>query len=769
MTTATKDAAPVRDPGAHRPLSAPRSVRSGPLRVALVGCGAVARANLVPVLAGHDRLKLTALVDRDEDRARELAAPYQVPRVLTDLDALTPDVADAVILATPPAHHAPATLALAARGLHVFVEKPMAITAANAEAMVEAADRAGVALGVGLYRRFLPSVRLLRHLVETRAYGVPLAIDVEEGGPYGWQLATLDVLTRHAGGGGVLIDLGSHLIDELLFVVPGRPVLDSFQDNARGGIETDCVAHFGIATGDAGIPVRMELSRTRELRNSIRVECERATLELRRSDFTRVLVHPAGPTSAEVELTAAWAGHGEFVGYQAFRDEIDDWLGAIEAGTEPGLSGRSVLPVVRLIEDCYGRRTDLPEPWTDEGLRPIDRGVPSGAISVTPVRRRVLVTGAGGFVGGRTVELLRERHGWDVVALVHRPGGAARLARWPGEIATGDVCSPADMARVAAGCDAVVHCAVGTIWPPDAARKVTVDGTRIVADAALAAGVKRFVHISTLFVHRREGGNVLDETAPLDPPAADGYGQAKLAAERALQRVARKGLNTVVLRPARIYGPFSKTFTVRPLQALAAGRFAIRGDAGVPANMVYIDNVVDAIARALEAPAGLGGSAFLIADPDQVSLGEFYGFFAPAGGGVRLVPDMDAGIGTAPGLVGSLVGAGRTILTSPQLRAFVRKVLDTDPIGTLPRRLWDASPGLQQSLLRRFGADAAVIYRPAGGPGGGALVYYGEAARVSIKQAERALGYAPPVPRDRAMALTREWARYARLVPGDTA
>jgi predicted dehydrogenase/nucleoside-diphosphate-sugar epimerase len=760
------------------PQPGPKLAR-GTVRIAVVGCGAVARANLLPVLAGHERVQISALVDRDGDRARSLADAYQVSGVFTDMDVLTTAVCDAVVLATPPAHHAEATISLVERGLHVFVEKPMATTQADAEAMVEAADRAGMALGVGLYRRFLPSVRLLKQLVETGEFGAPLAVDIEEGGSYGWDLATLDVLTRAGGGGGVLIDIGSHLVDELLYLIPGCATLDSAEDNARGGIETDCVVHLDLATAHGHLPVRLELSRTRDLRNSIRVECEEATLELRRPDFTQVLVHRRAsdgdgrPAGKAAELTATWARAGEFIGYQAFREQFDDWLAAIAGGREPLVSGRSVLPVVRLIDECYRRRTDLPEPWTDEGLpkeRPASAGhvvgrAEAGRSSGARPRRRVLVTGAGGFLGGRTVEILRERFGWDIVPLVRSPKSAARLARWPVEVALGDVCSPEDMARAVRGCDAVVHCAVGTDWPPEAARKVTVDGTRTVAEAALAAGVRRFVHISTFFVHQRDKDGILDETTPLAPPETDGYGQAKLAAERALERVARKGLNAIVLRPVRIYGPFSKTFTIRPLQALAAGRFVIRGP-DVPANMVYVDNVVEAIACAIGAPDPLGGSAYLIADPEQVSLGEFYGSFArPAGLVVRTAPEAGSELPPPrPTLASRWASAARTIATSAEVRAVVRKVIYTDPIGTWARRLWEASPTFQQSMLRRFGADAAVVYRPSAQKGADDLIYYGELAAVSAARAERELGLQVPTSRERAMALTLEWARHARLL-----
>jgi predicted dehydrogenase/nucleoside-diphosphate-sugar epimerase len=736
-------------------------VTTKPLRVALVGCGAVSRENLLPVLAGHEGMLLAALVDRDEKRAQELAQAYGVSQVLSDAGALDREHFDAVILATPPAHHAPATLACISKGLHVFVEKPMAITVADAQSMVDAADRAGVTLSVGLYRRFLPSVQLLRALIERREFGRPIAVDAEEGGPYGWPLASLDLLKRSSGGGGVLIDLGSHVIDLVTFVLQARATLDGYQDNDRGGIETDCLLQASLETESGSVPLRLELSRTRELRGSIKIECEHATLELVRANFNEVFVHRhqnAG-SGESIQFSAAWTAHTPFVGYEAFRREVDDWVTAISQGTVPVLSGRSVVPVVGLIEDAYRNKTALTEPGDVSVVTPV-----VGAAH----RKRVLVTGAGGFLGGRAVEMLRDRYGWDVVPLVREPKSAARLARWPNEILLGDICSRADMLRAMKGCDAVLHCAVGTSWKPDETRRVTVDGTRVVAEAALAAGVKRLVHISTLNVHQRDGVSLIDESVALQPPPRDSYGQNKLEAERVLATVASNGLSTIVIRPTRIYGPFSRTFTIRPFQALSEGRLAIGGNPDVPANMVYVDNVVAAIARALEAPDRLGGSAYLITDTDQVSLREFYEFFGRQTGlAVRLLPDWrhDAPSETGAAFASRWLSGVKTIARSSELRGIVRRVLDTDPIGTLPRRMWERSPQFQQRMLRRFGADSAIIYRRPPEGGGDDLVYYGEAARVSAAKAERELGFIPELPQAQAMVLTLDWGRYARLLP----
>jgi uncharacterized protein YbjT (DUF2867 family) len=298
-------------------------------------------------------------------------------------------------------------------------------------------------------------------------------------------------------------------------------------------------------------------------------------------------------------------------------------------------------------------------------------------------------------------------------------------------------------------------------------RRVTVDGTRTVAEAALRAGVKRFVHISSMFVHRRDGGGVLDENVPLDPPAHDGYAQNKLLAERVVQELGSKGLSTITLRPSRIYGPFSRTFTVRPLQAMAEGQFVIKGDPHVPANMVYVDNVVHAIASALDAPEALGGRAYLVSEPDQLSLYEFFGFFAAsANRPIRVIPNVAVpSAGPQAGVLSRWLAGCRTIVLAPEVRALIHRIMDTDPVGAVPRRLWESSPRAQSALLRLFRVDAAVTYRVPADTAPADLAYYGDAGLVSTAKATQELGFVPEVARTRAMELTRHWAEYARLLP----
>lgn len=738
-----------------------------PVRLAIVGCGAMVRENLLPVLAGHDAVRLTALVDVNEAAARTLADSYGVSTVLGSTSSLDRSLADAVIIATPPGLHAPQTVELAGRGLHVFVEKPMAIRASDAEQMVSAADAAGVTLAVGLYRRLLPSTRLLRGMMESGIVGAPLAIDVEEGGEYGWPLATLANLTPGLGGGGVLIDIGSHLLDVIQFLVPGTMELVSHADNARGGVETDSLLTLRLSGAQRILPCRVELSRTRKLRNSIRVECERGVLELPRGEFSDVQVHfndlkigDALTGNRPVRVSSRWSDAEPPIGYQTFRAEIDDWLEAMAHGREPVLSGRSGTSTVRVIEQAYAARRVMSEVWTDEGLTAAPRLRPR------PSPRRVLITGASGFIGCRTAEILALRERCEVRAIVRSPSNAARLARLGVQMVPGDICSADDMASAIDGCDAVIHCAVGNSWQRAETIRTTVEGTRTVAETARRAGVERFVHISSMAVHGRVPTPTLDESTPLVDAGDDSYGGDKRRAEDEVQRQIREGLRAVILRPARVYGPFGKTFTTRPLQNLAHGRFVLAGPYDGPSSMVYVDNVVEAILCALSSGDAALGEAFEINDPDQLSWRAFYQVFGDAFGATVRVSDAAASAPAAAAPAGVLTQWRRgitEIVMSPELRGLARRCMQTDPIGRLPRKLWDDVPAVRKRIQSALGMTDAAIYRPDQTSGPADVTFRTESALVVADKAARVLGFAPAVSRERAMALTIDWARSARI------
>jgi putative NADH-flavin reductase len=256
--------------------------------------------------------------------------------------------------------------------------------------------------------------------------------------------------------------------------------------------------------------------------------------------------------------------------FATFGRQFDDWTGAIRSGGEPTLSGRSALPTSRLIDACYQTMAQpMAEPWVERGLAAKARAPLSNGAARPPVVHvgghagRVLVTGASGFIGSRVVELLRLREQCDVRALVHNPGNASRLARLDVEMVQGDL-GAGDVKRYVAECDSVIHCAIGTDWAePRKIYEVTVGGTRRLAEAALAASLRRLVHVSTMSVYGDDGvlTGVIDESAPVRPMRGSVYGKSKADAERAVLDAARRGLPAIVMRP--------RFFSVEPDQSMS--------------------------------------------------------------------------------------------------------------------------------------------------------------------------------------------------------
>lgn len=138
---------------------------SNPLKIAVVGCGAFAEQYHLPVLSGHPNIKLQCLVDRDTDRRVRLAKAYKVTSYCSDVSELCGQGIDGVILATPPSHHCTGTIDLLEHGFHVLVEKPMAFNLADAQSMCTAAASNNRVLSVGVYKRLLPAIQLIKEMI----------------------------------------------------------------------------------------------------------------------------------------------------------------------------------------------------------------------------------------------------------------------------------------------------------------------------------------------------------------------------------------------------------------------------------------------------------------------------------------------------------------------------------------------------------------------------------------------------------------------------
>jgi nucleoside-diphosphate-sugar epimerase len=213
---------------------------------------------------------------------------------------------------------------------------------------------------------------------------------------------------------------------------------------------------------------------------------------------------------------------------------------------------------------------------------------------------------------------LRDR-GDDVSALVRRASVSTGLRESGADLIEGDLASLEAITRLVDGVDAVLHVAAvyRTAGHPDSYyRDVNVGGTERLLEAAAAAGVRRFVHTSTVGVHGHVSDPPADESAPFKP--GDIYQATKAEAETlALEFQRRRGLPLVVVRPGAIYGP-GETRLLKLFRAIARGRYAIVGSGETFYHPVYIDDLVQGFLLALDCHE-VAGESFLICGPEYVS------------------------------------------------------------------------------------------------------------------------------------------------------
>ena len=231
----------------------------------------------------------------------------------------------------------------------------------------------------------------------------------------------------------------------------------------------------------------------------------------------------------------------------------------------------------------------------------------------------VLITGASGFLGAALVDVFRAA-GFPVRILVRASSPRTNLTWTDVETAEGDMRDAAAVAGAMRGMRYLVHAAADyRLWAPDMEELVRTnrDGTRLLMEAALRAGVERIVYTSSVAtIKPHDDGTPADETRPLTPGTAIGaYKRSKVVAERVVdEMVARDGLPAVIVNPSTPIGPrdVKPTPTGRIIQEAALGRMPAFVDTGL--NLAHVDDVAQGHLLALR--KGRIGERYILGGED---------------------------------------------------------------------------------------------------------------------------------------------------------
>ena len=321
------------------------------LRFGVIGCGGISTLYQLPALRASPAVELEAVCDTDGAWAQGVARRFGARRVLQDFRECIGQV-DAVLVATPNHTHADIACVLLEAGIHVLCEKPMANTSAEIERMLDTANRSGSRLMAAHCLRFSPNVMLLKQMIAAGWFGDITSMSAAIGGPYEAG-AQRTHFRRHKGlaGGGVLIDLGTHVIDLALWLSDDRPANLVYSASSAPGWEVETDSELTLEFG----PNRRALltaSYTRMLDATLRVRG--------RSGWAAVPLY----RPAELVLFSRQARICRRAGLQRlllseesmYTRQIAHFCEAVASGEPFVVRADEVRAVMQVIERCYEKR-----------------------------------------------------------------------------------------------------------------------------------------------------------------------------------------------------------------------------------------------------------------------------------------------------------------------------------------------------------------------------------------------------------------------------
>ncbi|PYV39915.1 MAG: hypothetical protein DMG06_21805 [Acidobacteria bacterium] len=325
-------------------------------RLALVGAGLITQEAHLPAALVSDKVEVAALIDPVVERARSLARSYGIsPRIAESVTEAFGYI-DGAVIATPNHTHKDIAVACLEAGVATLIEKPLASSLADGEAIVAAAQKTGAPVAVGYSTRFRDNIVLLKDLLAQSYFGQIRRFLHQFGTAGGWAPLSAYNLKRDASGGGVLVVTGTHFLDRMLHFW-GYPSRVALEDDSLGGPEANCQAHFHYTQGFDGMA---RYSKTFRLPGGTAIETDRGVVLLRDTDEAEIVFYPRESQNVAQVIQRR---ERPAAAPSVFQLQIEDFVDACLTHQSPRVDASQGLLSLKLLDDLYQHRSSYNQDW----------------------------------------------------------------------------------------------------------------------------------------------------------------------------------------------------------------------------------------------------------------------------------------------------------------------------------------------------------------------------------------------------------------------
>jgi len=598
------------------------------LRVGLVGCGRVAEYHLRFISKRKDAI-VAGIADVALDAARNLGNKYRVNDVFGSMEELLATAhLDVVHITTPPEWHFEQAREALSHGVHVVLEKPVALSQGQAAELRRTAEAAGVTFCADFIQLFHPRMQEAIRLVNEGALGRVIRCESH----LGLDLNIPEV--RESFGlhwscrlpGGILHNYLSHPLYLVLYWV-GLPVRTTTYSQSYGSLSQDLTDHVEVLLQGQEVFGRVVVSAVcKPFEYSVRVVCEHGSVFVDFNTSTvlveteswlpRAVVRGFSNFGRAYHLTKQATANifavlaRKIVPYQGLHVLIDQYYMAIQSRTAPPVPMDLSVAVTETEQEILTNAGKVhldthDRPSRQEGIRRSER---------------VLVTGGTGYLGTELVRHLVAQ-GYPVRVYARPTSNIASLEAQGVEILFGDIRDHERLLEAAKDIDVIVHAAAGLTGSSDFIVSSCVGGTENVAVAASSYHVSRVVYISSQSVYDfslLEDGCAITEDSPLEaePGQRGAASLAKTQAEHVALAQVKAGGGWTILRPSVIFGggrDLSSVLGVKKGNLLVA-----LGSRSRLMRLVHIHDVCRAVSEIIQLPV-TANKVYNLSHPDTVS------------------------------------------------------------------------------------------------------------------------------------------------------